>query len=847
MPYRYRIDYRWNTLTDLKGRAPNRLNVINTSIVKRGKGGRRERYRDGQVRGADGSNRSAGKTTGPAVSWSDRPHKGHGGGQQKALGVVGPDCSHHTDVEDDYVNVRQEVEACLERQLTGGRGEGRYRVGGQVEEDQRLLHTLAQRLPPIHEDRDGTDADSDVEETEDPDAVDADPPTVTPATDAPGGDPPPLPPQPPPPPHPRHHHPTAQHTPLPSIPSHTAAPHSSRGDGDLTAAFMDPGKEHEPWGPHGEGPLAGSGRQAPAQTSDRLPRERYLAQDSPGRRPKPGHYPAETFLGRAKDHREEQASKSGSSDQASPVGIPGGPIRDVKVVGDGAKDVILSVEKKPLSQRTDKDWKEPELERGFDVIRTVYQHYSDTKPDREPDLKAAGHELPPYLSPREARFTDSPRKVCRRFKSRGTAGLTPQNPIRPNHLPLNGQPPTPVFQLRGRGTLTDPRSLFWRPLVSRLGHDPFADLGDGLVEEGEGTEGGSTVTHMPSKVILKVVLPRAVKSREGRLCGRQWSGLGQPPFQAWLSTTNRSPPPPPPPSAPVGARNEGSDDDDDDNSDRSDDNEEEEEEEDYEEEANEVEKDKADEEADDDNPPGTTNQPRASGHPSESALHPPQQEAPRQQEPPSEQPPVRSASFTDRCTRDKHTLAEILKGFLPQEQKARAADAYRRAGRPSQRAEAFRDKDGGTRATPPSVPPLNLNARMRTADSSLASPSQAGGGSSRLDLTSCYRAAYCDLLGPTLCPDCETARHRRQFTTRQELLYPQITVFPRHMVAVRKLQAAKGDKRRPSRLPQLSAPAAPTRWPSASVSASQLNHVVTDLDMCRRLAHKRQAARLSIT
>lgn len=108
--------------------------------------------------------------------------------------------------------------------------------------------------------------------------------------------------------------------------------------------------------------------------------------------------------------------------------------------------------------------------------------------------------------------------------------------------------------------------------------------------------------------------------------------------------------------------------------------------------------------------------------------------------------------------------------------------------------------------------------------------------------TSCRRATHCDLFGPTLCADCEAAEHRRQFTARQELLYPQIDVFPRHMVATQRFRGtflSKGDHPRGHGWSKgMSVP----RWPY--VSLGQLNNVVTDLDLCKRIVDKGHRAKL---
>ncbi|KAK7494877.1 hypothetical protein BaRGS_00014004, partial [Batillaria attramentaria] len=61
---------------------------------------------------------------------------------KKGLGVVGPECSEHRKVEQEYAVIREVVEVYLEEQLVGEK-ESRYRVGGPLQEQKQLLARLA--------------------------------------------------------------------------------------------------------------------------------------------------------------------------------------------------------------------------------------------------------------------------------------------------------------------------------------------------------------------------------------------------------------------------------------------------------------------------------------------------------------------------------------------------------------------------------------------------------------------------------------------------------------------------------------------------------------------------------
>jgi hypothetical protein len=102
--------------------------------------------------------------------------------------------------------------------------------------------------------------------------------------------------------------------------------------------------------------------------------------------------------------------------------------------------------------------------------------------------------------------------------------------------------------------------------------------------------------------------------------------------------------------------------------------------------------------------------------------------------------------------------------------------------------------------------------------------------------------AHCEFLGPDLCPDCEAIEQRRQFNVRQNLLFPRINVFPRHMVASQRIMprprggvwgggvASAGSV---VSKPGWSRTGPPGRWPYVAVGP--LDQVVTELDLCKRV------------
>ncbi|XP_076444392.1 uncharacterized protein LOC143282631 isoform X2 [Babylonia areolata] len=716
--------------------------------------------------------------TDPAQGSTCRP------GMLKGLGMVGAVCRSHTDLEKQYVSLRQVVGSDHQEKRRRVMEEGvRARVGGRVELEQQLLDTLARRFPPGGtEAKDGPETERAHKDSGDIAAAEADTDqATTPAQ-------PPL-SQPTGPPHtlsPPNHSPPASNQ--ASVPPRD--PEGGQG-GDLMMGSREQGSPGGTCGLVGPPTTTTSPPRHspdPPSSSNALPQDRHLAEMFIGH-PKDGHFIADTSWVRPKDYH--------------PVELPKGRLKDFSPVDgprDRPEDIVLTVEKKPLSWRSAEKAakKEPELERGFDVIRRVNQHYPDPKPDTEPRTETSRRLDPPprVASPLEVRSTPTSRQTGRWSVHRGKAGLTPEVTKRRDVVPMNAKPPSPTFQPTGLGTVNDRKAALWKPLVSRLGHDPFAELpegGEGEEEGEEEVEGRSTVTHTSSKVILSVVLPRTVKSREGRLCGRQGPSPRQQSAHFWLSS---APPPPPPPSAPTDTHNEA---------------------------------------LDDDGDQWGVQGEEGGGR----AVHP------------------RAWDLSDAAsTREKHSPPDR------KQRDAGIADATDSPRSTSPRVYSTTSKspvaaDEQHEITPrvlvAAVPPLDLEPRRVTTTAAAAAesttfqtPVPGGVPLSPQSPSSCHHAAYCALLGPQLCPDCESVRFRRQSLARHDLLYPRIDVFPRYMVASQKLQAAMGGGR-PSQLllPRLNGPGpSGPHWPYTSDSG--LRDVVTPLDLCRRIAQKSHAAGLSM-
>ena len=529
----------------------------------------------------------------------------------------------------------------------------------------------------------------------------------------------------------------------------------------------------------------------------------------------------------------------------------------------------FTVGRMPLSQRVE-DMKDQELERRLDVPRTVHQLYPDPltvfqkqKKRREGGGIGGGPRpgriliVPHRNLPLQLVSSRSHMEVRRKVNPRSNAGMTPQKAD--SEDAPDGKPPSPTFQTkdkRGAGG----RPEHWKPVVSRRGYDPAKrSLDPSPAMKSQQVEGRSFVTRMPSKVILNVILPREEKSREGRLCGRlsgsNASGTAQQPLQAWLSTAP-SPPPPPPPTAPADDGAEGM-------AahyvlyhDQSDDGE-----------YADVDEDDDD---DDDDDSGVHQDRYGSSHSAGSFFD--TSAVSRSQNADPAAASSRTAAWGGGSDTENGAALNASENAQPEEATAKkpsppsataAPDETRAAqelnpsatsGKRTKKASSPNPAPGGgaPRSTQAPVPPLDLGKCVATAQSKLHSSRKAGVagcGQGQQEqrgadpqVTSCRRAAHCDLLGPTLCADCEAAEHRRQFTARQDLLYPHIDVFPRHMVATQRFRGTFFTRGDHSRGQGWSKGTSSARWPYVSVG--QLSDVVTDLDLCKRIVSKGHRAKL---
>ncbi|KAK7107727.1 uncharacterized protein [Littorina saxatilis] len=250
-----------------------------------------------------------------------------------------------------------------------------------------------------------------------------------------------------------------------------------------------------------------------------------------------------------------------------------------------SRESLMTVSRAPLTSR-DEDKQQVNLERGFDVIRNVFQKYPDPNAEQATQGKGKStstvvHHFIPYRNvPLEVVSRRSTIGARSKRDPRDEAGLTPVETTKSlytdlfesvNAPPPSLQPDSPAFQLsRKRGKGRRSRHEHWKPVLSTRGLQdadptPRTISKAARIKEEDGQE--SYVHTTPSKVILNVVLPREDKSREGRLCGRNISSAGsmntgaQQPLTAWLARAP-SPPPPPPPTAPAEDEKENLDGDD---------------------------------------------------------------------------------------------------------------------------------------------------------------------------------------------------------------------------------------------------------------------------------------------
>ena len=523
--------------------------------------------------------------------------------------------------------------------------------------------------------------------------------------------------------------------------------------------------------------------------------------------PRPFVVKGRAFCGSQADGSRRDRQREGSSRE-----MPGAvPVADT---ADTEED-ILKVGKKPLSSRVEKSKKEssPELARSFDLIRTVHQFYPNTEEKRGPSERTPSRQaFVGETLQRQSGTQHSPLK----FRPRSKAGMTAEGITRQDsEVPLNGLPPSPTFRLKDK--------QLWKPVVSRLGRDPFDLRPAKKVREREedrhgedGVRGHSVVTRISSKMLLDVVLPRESRSREARLCSRHDLRSPSPPLpKVYHSGRAPSPPPPPPSSAPTAIEDDG-----------------------------------LSNEGLGENTP-TDGHERGNACRSAGFVQPGGSESLKS--PQSIHFPKLLKSSEDQCELNVHTLpadASAIGATMTQagtqpfaansSSEAASTDA---TGKVPPNTGSPEDTDVGTGAggKPVTVPPLVLGPRMVTAESTFHNQHQPG-ETAQHAVATCRRSTHCDLFGPGLCTDCEAALFRQQFSARQDLVYPRITVFPRHMVASQKFKATKEKGSHQARLAKVNNSSTP-RWPYAS--SGQLRCVLTDLDVCKRIAERNRRPKLS--